>query len=164
MKILIIAMLAIFPVVTAAQTHDLPQAPPAGNWALVEQLSKDAAIAMRMKAGDRIEGELIVLGAEFIELRVDGRERRFPRADVAEISQSGPRNRKRGALWGALIGFGAGFPVGYFAAPYITDDDEMPNSEQARAGATFGAIWGGIGAAVGALSASPHHVLIYRAQ
>ncbi|MBM4028148.1 MAG: hypothetical protein FJ280_22550 [Planctomycetes bacterium] len=165
MKIsMIIAALVFLPVIAAARIDGGLQGPPAGNWAMVERLDRDTPVTLRLKAGDSIQGAFVALEAESVQMLVDGQERRFPRGEVAEIGRRGQANRKRNAMWGALIGFGVGFPAGYFLAPYIGDDDDMPNSEQAKGGAAFGAIWAGIGAGLGALTGGTHEVVIYRAR
>ena len=85
------------------------------------------------------------------------------RNDVSSVALLTPANRKKRALWGSVIGFGIGFPLGYAAAPGIADVNSMPGGERAGDAAGFGAIFAGIGAGISLLGGE-HETVVYRAK
>jgi hypothetical protein len=85
------------------------------------------------------------------------------RNDVSSVALLTPANKKKRALWGSMIGFGIGFPIGYASAAYVADQNSMPAGERAGAGAGIGALFAGIAVGV-SLIGGEHETVVYRAK
>jgi hypothetical protein len=75
-----------------------------------------------------------------------------PSANQRTPAPSSRPSRTRRVLIGALVGFGAGFPVGVATAGYVGDTNNPSTGMRIENGARFGGLGAGIGALIGALS------------
>jgi hypothetical protein len=124
-----------------------------GNWAKVESLSQGLEISVKMAFGDKMVGEYMGLDEEALRLFIDGKERSYPRKDVAEIRLLEVRDsNSNGTLIGLAIGAGAGAGL-------------CAGGCEAWHYAFAISLFGGIGALIGYMSDSLHkgNELIYRA-
>ena len=69
------------------------------------------------------------------------------RADIAEVTKN---SHLRGAMWGAIAGFGIGGAGGAGRAGYLVDKNNPTPKDRLVMGSGLGAVFGGIGAAIGA--------------
>jgi hypothetical protein len=147
MKKAIVFALLFLTVISNAWAEDMVITPP-GNWNKVQSLSMNAKIIVKLKYAGEIDGEFIRLTQDSIVMKEFGREKAFPKNEVAKVQWMRPGSRARNAAIAGPIFFGIGFGLGYAAGPYIGDDDDMPSSERAKAGVGMGGIMGGVAAAI----------------
>ncbi len=117
---------------------------PPGNCGAVESLTQGKEISVRTTFGDRMDGRFLSLDAESIRLTFDGKERTYPRGDVAEVWQLRVPDRK---LNGALIGMGAGAIAGIIGAAA----SDAPFGGEDAWGVLFVGVGMGLGAVAGAV-------------
>ena len=123
---------------------------PAEPWERVQSLAPNQAVKIYLRNGSIVNGRLQSAGAGGLTaLDRDGRQMEFARDDIARISR---KSRARGALWGVIIGFGVGAPVGAYAGPYLADWGNPSAGVRLRHAAGWGMFTGGIGAGIGALA------------
>ena len=73
-------------------------------------------------------------------------------------------SRWKGALIGALVGLGVGFPIGASAAGYITDRNHPTFGHCADMGLAMGTFGAGIGTPIGALARGTKSVTVYESK
>jgi hypothetical protein len=83
----------------------------------------------------------------------------FRAEEVARVTK---KSRARGALWGAIVGFGIAAPVGAYVGPYTTDWSNPPAGTRLRHAVGWGAFFSGVGAGIGLLTGV--ETTIYRMQ
>jgi hypothetical protein len=105
--------LAIFLCVAPAFPKDTIDVVPRGNWGVVGFLEEGASLSVSMNSGDKMEGKFLGLEPDAIRLKVDKKERIYPRASITEIRQLHIPDSK---LNGTLIGMGAGMVAGIITA------------------------------------------------
>jgi len=151
-------------VISNAWAEDITIAPP-GNWNKVQSLPLDTHVIVDLKHAGEIDGEFIQLTEDSIVVKELGREKIFPKVEVARVQWKRPGSRVRYAAIMGPVFFGIGFGLGYAAAPKVGDDDTMSGSERAKVGAGVGGIMGGVAAAI-SLARNPgfRSEVIYRAK
>lgn len=152
-KSIVFCLILIWGVMPAMSRSNFESVPP-GNWAKAESLSQGAEISVKMTFGDKMEGEYRGLDEEAIRLIINGKERSYPRKDVAEIRLLNVRDsNKNGTLIGLAIGAGA-------SAALVA-----AGKGEAKHYAILVPIWSGVGALIGYVSDNLHkgNELIYRA-
>lgn len=143
---LVILSLVMAPMLTLGQTT-------AGDWSAVRQLPNGAEVEVR-SSGSKSKGRIRSVTDTAVELEIDGRVVDIGRTNVERIYRLGGRDRKKGALVGAIVGGGAGVAAG--AGIYAQGDfigGIVP---------IFGAIGAGIGAGVGAIFGRAKKELVYQ--
>jgi hypothetical protein len=120
------------------------------RWSRLRLLQADDQIRVELNNGERWNGAVRGFSADRFTL-IDRGGRAIPveRDSAKAISR---KSRGRGALYGLLVGFGAGFVVGAAAGPYITDFGNPGAGRRVKYGVGWGAFSGGIGAGIGALA------------
>ena len=113
------------------------------RWSRVGALRPGAQIRVEMTSGNRVAGTIAAADANrFTLLERGGKSLTVERSSVRRVTL---RSRGRGALYGLLIGFGAGFITGATAGPYIADFGDPGASRRVKYGAGWGAVFGGRG-------------------
>ena len=144
-----VAAVGLFSVVASAQ--------PA--WERVQAFRPNQAVTVYPRTGGPVKGKLQNAGADSLTLLGrGGKTVQAGRDDVLSVTR---RSRLKGVMWGGILGFGVGAPVGAFAGPYLTDYGYPPTGVRLRHGAEFGLLVGGIGAGIGALTGT--ETTVYRA-
>lgn len=116
------------------------------RWSRLRLLQSDDRIRVDLNNRDRLNGAVRGFEANrFTLIERGGRAIPVERDSVKSISR---KLRGRGALYGLLVGFGAGFVVGAAAGPYITDFGNPGAGRRVKYG--IGCIGAGIGALAGA--------------
>jgi hypothetical protein len=69
------------------------------------------------------------------------------REDIAAVTKN---SHLKGAMWGAITGFGIGGAVGAGGAVHLLDQNTFSPRDRLNFGLGFGAFFSGIGAAIGA--------------
>ena len=140
---LVLALASSLPV---AARQRAPQ-PRAGGWAAVEALAPGEKLVVRTKDGERITGRFVSANDILLVIRHGETDMSFARDNVRLVQLDRGMSRTKGALFGGLIGAGAGFAVCapiYF--PYR--HDFYASMVPASTALGFG-IGAGIGAALG---------------
>ena len=156
-KLIAFCLISVCGIIPAMSMSNLESVPP-GNWGKVESLSPGEEISVKMLFGDKMQGEYLGLDPDAIRLKTGGKERVYPRKDIAEIRlQNVHDSNQNGVGIGVIAG---AIPMG-FLATLATDD----GGDAAAAAVVGGAIGGAIGGLVGYLVDNLHKgsELIYRA-
>jgi hypothetical protein len=130
----------------------------AERWLRIGELRGDQRISVRLMNGDRLNGSVERFAESGFVLREAGG--RMVPVDRASVKSVIRKSRPRGALYGLLIGFGAGFATGATAGPYITDFGDPGAARRVKYGVGWGLFFGGVGAGVGALTGAG--ISVYR--
>ena len=142
-KLVAFCLISICGVMPAFSMGNFESVPP-GNWAKVESLSKGDEISVKMTFGDKMKGEYLGLDSDAIRLKTEGKERVYPRNDIAEIHLLNINDsNQNGVGIGALVG---GAALGLLAVNAFKDE---ANSNVAAAAVVSGALGAGIGGLVG---------------
>ena len=152
-KLVAISLISVIGIMPAFSMNHAESIPP-GNWAKVESLVQNQEISVKMLFGDTVQGKYLGLDSDDIRVNIDGRERVYPKKDVAEIRIIGIRDsNNNGTLIGLAIGAGASTAL--LAA----------GNAEGKYYAVSVPIWAGIGALIGYVSDNLHKgsELIYRA-
>jgi hypothetical protein len=122
----------------------------ARRWSGLGALHAGREVRVEVTGGNRLAGAIQAVD----ENRLTLRERSGSTANVERnsVRRVTVKSRGRAALYGLLIGFGAGFVAGATAGPYIVDFGNPGGARRVKYGAGWGAFVGGIGAGVGALT------------
>ena len=105
-------LISICGAMPAFSMNNFESAPP-GNWAKVESLSQGEEVSVKMLFSDKMEGEYLGLDSENLRLNIYGKERVYPRKDIAEIRLLNINDsNQNGVGIGMLIG---GIPMGLLA-------------------------------------------------
>ena len=134
-------------IMAAALTMSVAAAQP--SWERVAQLTPGQNIKVYLVDGTAYKGRLEAAGPERLKLRVESRIVETGRADVARVTR---KSRGKGAMWGGLVTFSLGAPIGAYAGPYLADRGNPSGSVRLRHAAGWGLFFGGIGAGIGALT------------
>lgn len=123
------------------------------QWAVVQRLSLGERVALETLTGDVTRGEVEGVDATGIRIRASSGSLRFARAEVRRIARvlRGDDSLKNGAIIGAAIG--AGYVLVVLAMLAADGDAEITPAGSVAGGALFT----GIGAAIGALVDSLRH-------
>lgn len=117
------------------------------DWSAVQALSPGQKIIVRTKDGDRLSGRFDSANDLLINFADGRRKVSLTRESVKLVQLDRGNSRGRGALFGALIGAGAGFAVG--SVLYFPYRDDMVGSTVPASAALGMAIGAGIGTATG---------------
>lgn len=121
---------------------------PAGNWNKVQNLPRSTNVVVLLKHAGEVDGEFIKLTEQSIVVKEFGREREYPKTEVAKVRWIKPGSRARNAAIIGGIGFGIGFGLGYAGGAKFTDRNEAPAGDRAVVGAAMGGFIGGVAAAI----------------
>lgn len=139
----------------AASAQDLPNAP---SWDAVRYATKQK-VEVRMINGAKYTGK--VRGVTDISMSLNNvpGTKTLEKDDIDRVSRTF-KSRKTGALWGVLIGGGAGAVLGYAGTSSCNPGDFCLVS---RGGGTFmgAALGGAVGAGVGAFIGKTKHILLF---
>lgn len=143
------------------QAQANPQVPPASetDWNNLARLAVGARIAVKIRDEPTHSGKFLGFSEESISLREGKREIAYHREDVLRVWLLGGRNRGKAAKLGFLFPFAATVGVTFASLPSCEDDCFL----LFIGGLGIGAVFGGVGAAVGALVAPRSKTVIYRA-
>ena len=133
------------------------------DWRTLEYLQPDARVTALLREGKYVTGQFRSWSPEGIEIASKKGIRILGAEDVRRVWVEQKGSRWKGALTGALIGFGVAFPFGVGFAGYITDRNNPGFATRAGMGTGFGMFGAGIGAPFGALAGGKKNVTIYRA-
>lgn len=153
-------LIAICGVMPALSMNNFESVPP-GNWSKVESLSQGEEVSVKMLFGDKMNGEYMGLDSDAIRLKIDGKQKVYPKKDIEEIRLLNVNDsNQNGVGIGLLIGAAAMGIWGGIAARGITS--EAGTAALALTGAALG---GGIGGLIGYVWDNQHKgtELIYRA-
>jgi len=124
--------------------------PAHADWRNLEQTASGTMLRVRLRSGELLKGRMQSVTAERLSLAVkDGGTRETSRDSITRVTR---KSRTKGALWGAMIGFGCAAPFGAFAGPYIADWGNPSTDVRLRHAAGWGMFGAGIGAGIGALT------------
>ena len=132
------------------------------DWKDLESLHPDARVTALLQDGKYVTGQFRKWSPEGIEIASKKGNLALGTEDVRRLSVEQKSSRWKGALIGALIGFGVAFPFGAGFAGYITDRNNPGFGTRAGMGTGFGMFGAGIGAPLGALGSGKKNVTIYR--
>ncbi len=127
----------------AAQTR----ARPLDDWSAVQTLSPGQKIVVRTKDGDRLTGRFDSANDLLLNFADGKRKVSLTRESVRLVQLDRGNSRAKGALFGALVGAGAGFAFG--SALYFPFRDDMVGATVPVSAAMGMAIGTGIGASTG---------------
>jgi hypothetical protein len=117
------------------------------DWSAVQALSPGQKIIVRTKDGDRLSGRFDSANDLLINF-TDGKKKiSLTRESVRLVQLDRGNSRGKGALFGMLVGAGAGFAVG--SVLYFPFKDDMVDTTVPAAAALGAAIGAGVGAATG---------------
>jgi hypothetical protein len=157
-RLIALCLVFVCGITPALSASNFDSVPP-GNWGKVESLPRGTEISVKMRFGDKMNGEYMGLDADAIRLNIDKKESIYPKKDIGEVRLL---NVSDSNLNGVLTGFAIGaIPPSILLGKYF----ENETGEGAR-GALMGiAIGGGIGALIGYLwdNLDKGTELIYRA-
>ena len=117
------------------------------DWSAVQTLSPGQKIVVRTKDGDRLSGRFDSANDLLINFTDGKRKVSLTRESVKLVQLDRGNSRGKGALFGALVGAGAGFAFG--SALYFPFRDDMVGASVPVAAAMGAAIGAGIGTATG---------------
>jgi hypothetical protein len=126
----------------------------------LQSLAPNTRVQVHLRSGEVVKGT--VQGCDATSLTVAkrrGQAAQFAKADVLRVTK---KSRLRGAMWGGIVGFGVAAPVFAYLGPYIGDIGQPNTSDRLEAAFGAGAIFGGIGAGIGAATGT--QVTVYRPQ
>jgi hypothetical protein len=148
-------------VLTSALGFSAPAQPVTGGerWLRIGELPSNRSVTVQLKNGNRLKGSIEHFDGDGFVLRDTGGGRLVP-VDRASVTNVSRRSRSRGAIYGLLVGFGAGFATGAIAGPYITDFGNPGAARRMKYGGAWGLFFGGVGAGVGALTGA--RIIVYR--
>ena len=133
------------------------------DWRALESLHPDARVTALLQDGKYVTGQFRAWSPEGIEIASKKGTRTLGAEEVRRLSVEQKGSRWKGALIGALIGFGVAFPFGVGFAGQISDRNNPGFAMRAGMGTGFGMFGAGIGAPLGALGGGKKNVTIYRA-
>jgi hypothetical protein len=132
------------------------------DWAAVQR-ADGQSVVVSLRDGKVVRGKLEKWTPAALDLSSAKGVEQIARPDVSAVRVERHGSRKKGALWGAVIGFGIAFPIGAAAAGNLTDRNNPSAATRAGMGAGFGLLAAGIGAGLGTLAGGSHTETIYRA-
>lgn len=137
-------------------------APPAdkANWDNLKQLSPGQEARVVLNDAKSFKGFVESISDEAIVLRVDRAPMTFPRQTVLRVSARGLSRRGRNALIGAGIGAGVGVGMAALTEASSSETGEVGGPVMAASAALFGLL----GAGVGALFPTAGWTEVYRAR
>jgi hypothetical protein len=118
------------------------------DWARVTSLAPDQRVKVYLTDGTVLKGR-VERTAEGLALRTS--KDLLPLAED-RVSRVSKKSRGRGAMWGGIIGFAVGAPVGAAAGPYLADWGNPSASKRLQFAAGWGLYIGGISAGIGWLT------------
>ena len=117
------------------------------DWSAVQTLSPGQKIVVRTKDGDRLTGRFDSASDLLINFTDGRRKVSLTRESIRLVQLDRGNSRGKGALFGALIGAGAGFAVG--SVLYFPFRDDMVGATVPVSAAMGMAIGTGVGLATG---------------
>jgi hypothetical protein len=145
-------MISALVLVTLLSVDSLQAPPPpaASSWLHVMELPMNAMLRVTEVSGRAVRGRLKAVSEHEIALEFDRQSVNIARASVRRVETFPREDRRRSAKRGFLAGAGVGLLMGYKFGM-------VPH------GLMFGATWGGIGAAIGALNGgeNPAPIVVY---
>ena len=117
------------------------------DWSAVQALSPGQKIVVRTKDGDRLSGRFDSANDLLFNFTDGRRKVSLTRESIRLVQLDRGNSRGKGALYGALIGAGAGFAVG--SVLYFPFRDDMVGATVPGSAALGAAIGAGIGTATG---------------
>jgi hypothetical protein len=140
--------LGLFLAVTLAPATALArQTQTRGDWSAVQALSPGEKISVKTKDGDRLDGRFESANDILIIFERRGRKVSLARDSIHLVQLDRGKSRKRGLLYGVLIGGGVGFAVG--RALYFPFRDDKVGTTVPSTTAMGMAIGAGIGGGFG---------------
>ena len=136
---------------------------PEQSWDNLKTLREGEKIQVVDQKLKSLKGTFVSFSDEAVTLQVGKDTVAVQRADVFRVSSQKGMGRGKHALVGLAIGAGAGLALGMASCAYVTDQNKCKASDLAGLGAAEAALFGGIGAGVGALVPASHPT-IYRAE
>jgi hypothetical protein len=122
------------------------------DWTAVQNLRPEQRVKVYLTDGRVLKGTIHSADVNGLAVRAGGQDAlRVARTSVTRVTK---KSRGSAALWGGVIGFGIGLPVGAAAGPYLADFGNPPAATRMRHGLGWGAFFGGVGAGIGALAGS----------
>ena len=118
-----------------------------GDWSAVQALSPGQKIVVKMKDGERFYGRFESASDILLVFEKDRRKISFARDSIYRVQLDRGMSRKRGLLYGVLIGGGIGFGVG--SVFYFPNRDDMVGTTVPTTTAMGMAIGAGIGGGFG---------------
>jgi hypothetical protein len=145
----LLAVVALGPSLASAQA----------GWERVQQLHPNQIVTLHLRNGEVLKGKMQSAAANSLSVVAKGQKPiQAGKEDIERVTR---KSRLRGAMWGGIIGFAIGAPIGAFAGPYLADWGNPSASVRLRHGAGWGLFFGGIGAGVAALTGM--ETTVYRA-
>lgn len=117
------------------------------DWSAVQALSPGQKIVVRTKDGDRLTGRFDSANDLLINFADGKRKVSLTRESVRLVQLDRGNSRGRGALFGALVGAGAGFAVG--SVLYFPFRDDMVGAVVPVSAALGAAVGTGVGLSTG---------------
>lgn len=133
------------------------------DWGTLQRIRPGARVRIDLQNGRHTEGTLVGWSSGSIAIASPAGPRSFVSEQVRRVRIEGHSSRWRGAMIGALVGFGAGFSVGVTSAGHLTDRNSPGAAWRTAVGGGLGLYGAGIGAAIGALARGHKPATIYHA-
>jgi len=126
-----------------------------GSWEKVRMQTPGTAVVVKLKAGDRVEGQYQALDGQAIRIKdFGGSEVSLPKQSILSISTAEMVKQHRlrnGAIWGAVIGAPVGILAGFMAHSAFGGGTAAWSSKDKQLVVAGGVVMGGIGAGIGML-------------
>ena len=110
MKTKFSVVLLVFSLILAATPFSFAQTMP-NDWSAVQKLATETDLLIRTANGKTVQGSLVNVESDNVELFVKGRNYALPKNNIQAIYFAVPKSGKRARLIGAAIGFLAGGAV-----------------------------------------------------
>jgi hypothetical protein len=134
------------------------------SWDALKDLRENTRVSVALRDAKYAEGRFRSWSPDAIDIS-DGRGVQAIRVEnVRRIQVQQKASRWKGALIGALVGLGVGFPIGASAAGYLTDRNNPTLGHRAGMGLAMGTFGAGIGAPIGALAGGTKRVTVYESK
>jgi len=137
------------------------QLPEESDWNNLNRLQVSQRIAVKTKDNITHYGKFLAYSDEAISLREGKQEVGYRREEVVRVSLLGPPDRGKAALYGFLFTFAGATTI---TAAKIGGEEDLVASGKVVISVGIGALFGGIGAGIGAAAAPSSKIVIYRAQ
>jgi hypothetical protein len=142
----------------------LPFIMQADDWSAVRNIAPGARVSVTLLSGKYEDGRIRAVSADAVDISTKGGVRTLHAAEVRRMYVREKASRWKGAMVGALIGFGARFAIGAPSAGYLTDRNSPSMRWRLLTGAGVGIYGAGIGAPLGALAGGSKNVTVYQAE
>lgn len=120
------------------------------DWNQLQRITSGTGVTVQLRGGELLKGRLQSVTTESLRLVTrDGKPLDASKDAIARVTR---KSRSKGALWGAIIGFGCAVPFGAYAGPYFADYGNPSSGVRLRHAGGWGMFGAGIGAGIGALT------------